>query len=175
MTRKFLLFAVALSVAAAAHAQRYSGDPWLDDRLGEVGLYARGDLDGFIDEVVVSFGAPRPVIREYIVDHGYPPADVYLLAGYANALGRPLVDVHEVYRANRGRGWGVISKELGIRPGSSAFHALKGTVRQRAPHWQGAAAVVHDGPGRGPSMGPPGKGRPHGKGKGKGKGRGKGR
>lgn len=174
MTRKFLILVLGLSLTAAVQAQRYSGDPWLDDRLGEVGLYARADLDGFIDEVVVSFGAPRPVVRQYVVDYGYPPADVYLMAGYASALGLPLVDVHEVYRTHRGQGWGVIAQDLGIKPGSPAFHGLKGKVRQRAPNWQGAAAVGHDGPGHGPPKGPPlDKGRAHGKGKGKGKGRGR--
>jgi hypothetical protein len=29
------------------------------------------------------------------------------------------------YQASKGKGWGVIAKELGIKPGSPAFHALK--------------------------------------------------
>jgi hypothetical protein len=31
----------------------------------------------------------------------------------------------QTYNTNRGRGWGVIAKELGIKPGSAEFHALK--------------------------------------------------
>ena len=29
------------------------------------------------------------------------------------------------YKANKGRGWGVIAKKLGIKPGSKEFHELK--------------------------------------------------
>ena len=31
----------------------------------------------------------------------------------------------ETYQTNRTKGWGVIAKELGIKPGSAEFHALK--------------------------------------------------
>ena len=33
--------------------------------------------------------------------------------------------VFKIYNANKGKGWGVIAKELGIKPGSPEFHALK--------------------------------------------------
>jgi hypothetical protein len=33
--------------------------------------------------------------------------------------------VVDVYKKNRGKGWGVIAKSLGIKPGSPEFHALK--------------------------------------------------
>jgi hypothetical protein len=29
------------------------------------------------------------------------------------------------YKAHKGQGWGVIAKNLGIKPGSKEFHALK--------------------------------------------------
>jgi len=31
----------------------------------------------------------------------------------------------ERYRADKGKGWGVLAKSLGIKPGSKEFHALK--------------------------------------------------
>jgi hypothetical protein len=33
--------------------------------------------------------------------------------------------VLEKYEAGKGRGWGALAKSLGIKPGSSEFHALK--------------------------------------------------
>jgi hypothetical protein len=38
---------------------------------------------------------------------------------------KPAEQVVRVYKANRGKGWGVIAKSLGIKPGSAEFHALK--------------------------------------------------
>ena len=37
----------------------------------------------------------------------------------------PPEHVVDQYRKNKGQGWGVIAKSLGIKPGSAEFHALK--------------------------------------------------
>jgi hypothetical protein len=55
-----------------------------------------------------------------------------------------------VYKQSKGKGWGVIAKELGIKPGSPEFHALK----------RGDFAFTGE---------PGGGGESHGKGKGKGR------
>ena len=39
--------------------------------------------------------------------------------------GQPAKEVLSVYRNNRKKGWGVMAKKLGIKPGSREFHALK--------------------------------------------------
>jgi hypothetical protein len=38
---------------------------------------------------------------------------------------RPPETVVQTYQTHKGKGWGVIAKELGIKPGSREFHALK--------------------------------------------------
>ncbi len=38
---------------------------------------------------------------------------------------QPTERVIDVYQSGKGKGWGVIAKELGIKPGSREFHALK--------------------------------------------------
>jgi hypothetical protein len=72
--------------------------------------------------------------------------------------------MHE-YRAKKGQGWGVIAKDLGIKPGSAQFHALKngdfgyGTARSG----QGGASYEGE------------KGKKHGAGQANGQGGGKGK
>jgi hypothetical protein len=39
---------------------------------------------------------------------------------------KPLNVVLQTYKKNTGKGWGNIAKQLGIKPGSPEFHALKG-------------------------------------------------
>ena len=36
-----------------------------------------------------------------------------------------LSSVHDEYNRSKGEGWGVIAKNMGIKPGSTAFHNLK--------------------------------------------------
>ncbi len=62
----------------------------------------------------------------------------------------PYERVVQVYQGNKGKGWGVIAKSLGIKPGSPEFHALK------------RGDFVFNGE----PMAPTGKGKGKGKGKG---------
>ncbi|MFZ0449049.1 MAG: hypothetical protein WAL98_07375 [Desulfatiglandaceae bacterium] len=53
------------------------------------------------------------------------PADAYMVLRLGEMSGRPTARVVEQYRAHRDKGWGVLAKSLGIKPGSREFHALK--------------------------------------------------
>jgi hypothetical protein len=48
-----------------------------------------------------------------------------MMARTASVTKHPIDTVQKNYMANRGQGWGVIAKQLGIKPGSNEFHALK--------------------------------------------------
>ena len=53
------------------------------------------------------------------------PADVYMTLRIGEVAKVPTDRVVIEYRTNKSQGWGVIAKNLGIKPGSSEFHALK--------------------------------------------------
>ena len=40
-------------------------------------------------------------------------------------INKPLDFVVKEYKTNHGKGWGIMAKNLSIKPGSKAFHALK--------------------------------------------------
>jgi hypothetical protein len=135
MKLRYLWLSFLLAFAANAHADEYAfgfnprtGDAWLDAQLGDINVYTRGNLDGFVDDVVVSFGSPRTVVREYVVERRWAPGDVYYACALAYQLNRPCIDTLRDYDQHRGEGWGVIAKRMGIKPGSPQFHALKGHV-----------------------------------------------
>jgi hypothetical protein len=52
-------------------------------------------------------------------------ADVYMAPEVAKISGKPIVEVVQSYKSNKGKGWGVIAKNLGIKPGSKEFKVLK--------------------------------------------------
>lgn len=181
-----LTFGLACSAGAQALVDSFAfgfsprtGDAWVDTQLGDMNVFARGNTDGFIDDVVVSFGAPRYLVREYYYDRHWAPGDIYYACAIAYQLGRPCLDIIRIYERDHGQGWGAIAKRLGIKPGSPAFHALKGQVGKghgkmkgnngRGGHGNGDNhAPVSNG---GQSGGPPPKGGGQG-GKGKGKDKG---
>lgn len=53
------------------------------------------------------------------------PADAYIVLRLGEISRHPTDYVLERYKANKGKGWGVLAQSLGIKPGSSEFQALK--------------------------------------------------
>lgn len=200
---RLLPLAIAL-LAPAAHAQYSgysydydyaydyaprSGDPALDAVLTTINQLFGDEPDYYVEQIVYETRAPQRYVREYIVERDYAPADVYMIGELAQLSGKSFTDVARTFDANRGRGWGVMAKELGIKPGSAQFHQLKsGTTtfveRGKAKRAKGGKGhVVRHETGRAPVAVAPGRaaapnrgradhpGKGHDKGKGSGKGR----
>ncbi|MBZ0158490.1 MAG: hypothetical protein K8I29_20015 [Alphaproteobacteria bacterium] len=83
------------------------------------------------------------------------PADAYLCLRLAELADRPVELVIREYKANKGRGWGVIAKRLGIKPGSREFHALKENTLDRGldDHGKGKSKKKDDDGGKGKGKG----------------------
>lgn len=144
-----LLLGLGASAAQAQHYEHhenhenyafdyspYTGDREFDAQVAAVNGLVTSDLDGFVNDIVSIYGAPRHEVRQLVIERHYPPDYVWMAAASAQELNRPWQQVFPVFEQNRGRGWGVIAKELGIKPGSPAFHALKGDIGRRNGHWK---------------------------------------
>jgi hypothetical protein len=119
--------------------------------LSSLNIQARADLAGFSAKVSAQFGVPQAQVQATI-STVKEPADAFMVYQLGQMTSKPPEKVVQVYQAQRSKGWGVIAKELGIKPGSPEFHALK----------RGDFALT------GQPAGGPGEGRGKGKGKGKG-------
>jgi hypothetical protein len=124
----------------------------LDVFLDNLNIQARADMNGFSARVSAQFGVPQAQVQT-VIGTVRQPADAFMVFQLGQMANSPPETVVQVYKANRGKGWGVIAKSLGIKPGSPEFHALKR-----------GDFVLSGEPGGGPGQG-------HGKGKGKGKGK----
>ncbi|GAB4089713.1 hypothetical protein [Hydrogenophaga soli] len=138
----------------------------LDGFLSNLNVQARADRDGFSARISAQFGVPDAQVR--VVMSSVPtPADAYMVFQLGQMTHQPHDRVLGTYKANKGKGWGVVAKEMGIKPGSPEFHALKRGEFQLT----GAAPNVGDdsaNPGKGH-----GRSNGHGGGNGGGNGHGK--
>jgi hypothetical protein len=75
-------------------------------------------------KVAAQFGVPVPQVESVLAVVG-APADAFMVFQLGHMAHRPPETVVRTYQSQRGKGWGVIAKELGIKPGSREFHALK--------------------------------------------------
>ena len=141
------LVVIIVSMAAVAHAD-------LDGFLQSVNIQARTDMKNFNVKLSAQFGVPVPQV-EAIVRSVSAPADAFMVLQLGQMTNKQPEVVLQTYQRGKGKGWGALAKELGIKPGSAEFHALK----------RGDLSFTGE-PGGGGGGG-------HGKGKGKGKGRGR--
>ena len=122
MKRAYLTIAAALAFALVVPVHSSAMD--LDSFAGEINVSAHADLGRFRADLSASFGVSSREVDE-LFDICDSPADVYLTLRIGQIAEVSISRVVTEYRANRGRGWGAIAKQLGIKPGSAEFHALK--------------------------------------------------
>ena len=135
-----------------------TGDKEMDGFLSQVNADAQKDLNAFTGMIKNKFNIVKTDVDNLLKD--MLPGDVYMAAQVATVIGKPVTEVSVAYNKNKGKGWGQIAKEMGIKPGSPEFHKLKKSMKSNGK-----------GPGEEKQKG--GEEEGHGKGNGKGKGHGK--
>lgn len=137
MKRLFILFAALMSLPfLSAQISFNTGSDELDADLNTINTNANLDLSAFKTDLSVSFGVSMPVI-DNLFSQNMSAGEVYLALEISTVAGKPIDDVILVYQRNKGKGWGVIAQEMGIKPGSDEFHALKGKCKDKKDHGNG--------------------------------------
>lgn len=96
----------------------------LEDFLGKVNVQARADLPGFSAKISTQFGVPLPRV-DAVVKAVADPADAFMVFHLGQVSNRSPETVMSVYNTSKKNGWGAMAQELGIKPGSAEFKALK--------------------------------------------------
>lgn len=120
MKRILMMLSLAtmlVGVSPVAHAD-------LDDFLRSVNRQAVSDIKDFNDKLSRQFGIPVPDV-EAILRSVPDPADAFMILKLGEMAHVAPAVVLQKYQRNKGKGWGNLARELGIKPGSSEFHALK--------------------------------------------------
>jgi hypothetical protein len=151
----------------------------LDTFLDNLNVQGTANRSGFVTSISSHFGVPYSDV-EMIVGTTGSLADAFMIFQLGRMTGFSRDRIMGVYGSSKGRGWGVMAQELGIKPGSEQFHALKrgdfGFSMDRSGKGgdQGKGGNEHSGgTGKGPGGGkdghpmPAGQADDHGGGKGK--------
>ncbi|MFN3535407.1 MAG: hypothetical protein ACK4WB_08465, partial [Desulfatiglandales bacterium] len=118
-------YAKPLSEARKAKVKPEMGDPELDQRLAMINERGNQDQKMFVEGICRHFGVDSQMVGD-LLGKGLSPADVYMSLLLSKTLKQDVQKVLDLYNVNRGKSWGVIAQEMGIKPGSKEFHALKG-------------------------------------------------
>lgn len=113
ITSMFLLLAIS-TIASAADFD------WLKD----FSVQAQLDPSGFKARLATRFNIGDVQVNA-VLSNVPDPADAYMVLRLGEMSSKPAEYVIEQYKSGKHKGWGALAKSLGIKPGSSEFHALK--------------------------------------------------
>ena len=94
------------------------------DWISGFNIQAEADPSGFRARLATRFKIGDAQIN-IVLDNVEKPADAYMVLKLGEMSNVPTEKVIEEYKSGKSRGWGVLAKRLGIKPGSREFHALK--------------------------------------------------
>jgi hypothetical protein len=114
--------AIALLAAAVVFPSAARAD--LESFLRSVDARAKADVRDFNSRLSAQFGIPVPNV-ELIMKSVPRPSDAFMILHVSQTTRQDPDRVLKTFRANRGKGWGVVAQRMGIKPGSAEFHALK--------------------------------------------------
>jgi hypothetical protein len=112
----FVVLAIVLSATVVT-----AGD---FDWTKNMNVRAEADRDGFRVQLSTRFKIGNADVK-VVLGNVDSPADAYVVLRLGEMSGKPVDHVLKQYMANKGKGWGVLAKSLGIKPGSPEFKALK--------------------------------------------------
>jgi hypothetical protein len=119
--RRILLLVSVMVLLVSSTVAVAAGDfVWVRD----LNRRAQTDHNGFVASLAARFKTGNAEI-DAVLSNVARPADAYMVFRLGEMSGRPTDYVLERYRTEKGKGWGALAKSLGIKPGSSEFHALK--------------------------------------------------
>lgn len=118
MKKLALSLCILLFCAGAAMAEG------LDVFVDNLNAQAVADRNGAVASVGSHFGVPFSDV-ELIAGTVGSLADAFMVLQIGRWTGLSRDRIMGTYGAKKGQGWGAIAKDLGIKPGSAEFHALK--------------------------------------------------
>lgn len=137
MKNLILILCLTVGVPSLIFAQYNTGDSQFNITLAKIDNDARLDFSLFKSEISTKYNVSENKIHSWSVEFGLKGGEIYLVVEISKITKRPIDEVVKVYRANKSKGWGAMAKELGIKPGSPEFHALKNGAGTQASSARG--------------------------------------
>lgn len=146
----FILFIFSFYLSSAQIAFN-TGSVQLDSDLNSINIGASANFEAFKGDLAISYNVSEKKIEYLRASVNLAPGEIYLALEIAKLSRRSIDQVVTIYKNNKGKGWGYIAKEAGIKPGSAAFHQLKNNARSKkskAGNGKGKVKSKGKGPGK---------------------------
>jgi len=119
MKLRKMIFSLLIVLMAAGLVQASE-----DDYVADMNIFASKMFGEFKADVTAHYGLSDSRF-DLMLKKVDSPGDLAVALWLGKSSQQPVEEVVKQYRIHRGKGWGVIARELGIKPGSPAFKQLK--------------------------------------------------
>jgi len=120
MNKRNMLFVASIGFLLVSSVAVAGDFDWTKD----FNIKAEVDPSGFRARLAARFKIGNAEVKT-VIGNVEKPADAYMVLRLGEMSNQPTKKVIEKYKSGKGKGWGVLAKSLGIKPGSKEFHALK--------------------------------------------------
>ena len=108
-----------------------TGDKELDVSLSNLNVEANLNIKTFNKEMTANFAVTEKKLEMLRAQSNMQPSDIYMAFEISKASDKPVEKVISSYKSEKEKGWGVIAKKMGIKPGSDKFKKLKKRVKEK--------------------------------------------
>ena len=115
-----MLFVISIAFLFLSSTAEAGDFDWIKD----LNVKAEADPSGFKARLAARFKIGDTQIK-IVLNNVENPSDAYMVLKLGEMSKQPTENVIAKYKSGKSKGWGVIAKRLGIKPGSKEFHALK--------------------------------------------------
>lgn len=153
MKQSIVIILLLVAINLKSQIKITTGDAELDKALIELNNDAKNAIDVFKADVKDKFNVAAATIDNLLGIHKMEPSDVIMALEIAQITTKPVETVAVAYDKNKSKGWGEIAKEMGIKPGSKEFHALKDNAKGKSKSMKGKGKGNSGGNGKGHGKG----------------------
>lgn len=123
-----ILSLIGIVISVSLYAQKYdTGDATFDAKLTSINVEANKDLVSFKANVVKTYSSNLTQVNSFF-SAGMNAGDVIMSFELMKLTNKPAISIISIFNTHKSKGWGAMAKELGIKPGSKEFHALKNSA-----------------------------------------------
>jgi hypothetical protein len=141
--KKIIILLLIVGVTSTInYAQYNTGDSQLNLSLAKIDDDAKLSFSAFKADISLSYNVSESKIDSWSVKFGMKAGDIYMALEIAKLTKKQIEEVIKVYQSNKTKGWGAMAKQLGIKPGSPEFHALKNGADSRAKKSKGTKSPL---------------------------------
>lgn len=128
-----ILFIIALCSASLTFAEKdyKTGSLNINASLSDINEQAKADMKAFKTELSAQFNKSIEEL-DRLFDLRMDPAEVYLALEIMQITSAPMGEMIDVYENDHHKGWEFMALEMGIKPDSVEFQALKTAINNKA-------------------------------------------